>query len=255
MYQLSSFLCKWMYRENAILEDDFETCQYGLLITIANIINFLIMLLVGVLCGTVWEMGMFYMVFISLRLFCGGYHAGSYGKCFLLFGLTCLLGMSGARCFSRYVFGSFCFFLVLAIFFGICIYKKAPVEHRNRLLSGSEKNCFKREGHRGARGGRRDGAEILFFQCVRGRLQGEFRGFGRNRNFYPGYQTEKRQAEHDHHRRRIFRFLNRRDRGMPDGCSSVLFTSMPKITGGDRENGTGLLPDTWNQRRCFRRGD
>lgn len=156
MYQLSSFLCKWMYRENAILEDDFETCQYGLLITIANIINFLIMLLVGVLCGTVWEMGMFYMVFISLRLFCGGYHAGSYGKCFLLFGLTCLLGMSGARCFSRYVFGSFCFFLVLAIFFGVCIYKKAPVEHRNRLLSGSEKNCFKREGHRGARGGWRD---------------------------------------------------------------------------------------------------
>ncbi len=145
MYQLSSFLCKWMYRENAILEDDFETCQYGLLITIANIINFLIMLLVGVLCGTVWEMGMFYMVFISLRLFCGGYHAGSYGKCFLLFGLTCLLGMSGARCFSRYVFGSFCFFLVLAIFFGVCIYKKAPVEHRNRLLSGSQKNCFKRK--------------------------------------------------------------------------------------------------------------
>lgn len=54
-------------------------------------------------------------------------------------------------------------------------------------------------------------------------LQGEFRGFGRHRNFYPGYQTEKRQTEHDHHRRRIFRFLNRRDRGMPGGCSSVLF--------------------------------
>ncbi len=96
MYQFVSLLCGWMYREDVIKEDELEVCSYGLQITLANLINFIIMLSIGILYGAPWEMGIFYAVFISLRFFCGGYHADTYRKCFLMFGITCFTTMAAS---------------------------------------------------------------------------------------------------------------------------------------------------------------
>ena len=146
MYQLVSLLCRWMYRENVIREDELEICSYGLQITLANLINFMIMLFIGIMYGTPWEMGIFYVVFISLRFFCGGYHANTYGKCFLMFGMTCFLAMTVSGLFIKMGQGIFLLFLAVAVVLGTYILKRAPIEHVNRPLSADEKYCFKRRG-------------------------------------------------------------------------------------------------------------
>ena len=146
MYQLVSLLCRWMYRENVIREDELEICSYGLQITLANLINFMIMLFIGIMYGTPWEMGIFYVVFISLRFFCGGYHANTYGKCFLMFGMTCFLAMTVSGLFIKMGQGIFLLFLAVAVVLGTYIQKRAPIEHVNRPLSADEKYCFKRRG-------------------------------------------------------------------------------------------------------------
>lgn len=145
MYQLSLFLCKWMYREDVIREDDMETCQYGLQITMANMINFLIMMIIGGLFGSLWETGLFYVVFVSLRLFCGGYHADSYGKCFLMFALTCLISTVAVRLFFQYATGLCFLFWAVIFLLGMCICKKVPIEHVNHPLSVDERKLFKKK--------------------------------------------------------------------------------------------------------------
>ncbi len=146
MNQIVSLMCEWMYREHVIREDELEVCSYGLQITLANMINFIIMLSIGILYGTPWEMGGFYVVFISLRFFCGGYHANTYGKCFLMFGMTCFAAMAASRLFLRLGNGVLFLFFAAALFLGIYIRKRAPMEHVNRPLSAEEKYCFKRRG-------------------------------------------------------------------------------------------------------------
>lgn len=90
IYKISLFLTDLLYQNKVIEEDNREACSYGIQITIANLINFVIAFSIGFLSKSVIEIAVFYCVFVSLRFFCGGYHAKSYGKCFSLFAVTCL---------------------------------------------------------------------------------------------------------------------------------------------------------------------
>lgn len=145
MYKLSSFLCEWMCREQIINEDEMELSEYGLQITMANIINFMLMFAIGFLFHSICEMLLFYVVFVSLRFFCGGYHADSYGKCFCMFALTCIVVMLGIEIteiqgrLQMIVLG------VVTFVHFVCIYKWAPVEHVNRPATTEEKRNFRKK--------------------------------------------------------------------------------------------------------------
>lgn len=65
-------------RENIITDNDVEMYEYGFQITMANIINFVVVLLIGILSKSLLYSLMFYFVFVSMRIYCGGYHAKSY---------------------------------------------------------------------------------------------------------------------------------------------------------------------------------
>ena len=146
IYRLSSFLCEWMCREQIINEDELELSETGLQITKANMIKFVIMSVIGFLFGSIWEMLLFYAVFVSLRVYCGGYHADSYGKCFCMFALTCVAAMFGIKTimFQRVTQAAVLAAVALVQFF--CIYKWAPIEHVNRPATTEEKRRFRTKG-------------------------------------------------------------------------------------------------------------
>lgn len=133
-----------MYRDKIIEEDKIESCVYGIQITIANMINFAIAFTIGFLTKSLVEMALFYGIFVSLRFFCGGYHAKSYSRCFSLFALTCLvyvLMLNGILWYAG------CPFWVLGaaiIFLGTCILVKAPIEHTNRPFTTEERKLFRK---------------------------------------------------------------------------------------------------------------
>lgn len=144
IYKISSFLSELMYREKVTEEDKIESCVYGIQITIANIINFAIAFSIGFFAKSLVEIALFYSIFVSLRFFCGGYHAKSYGRCFSLFALTCLAFLLMLNGILRYVG---CLFWVLGaaiIFLGICIWAKAPIEHTNRPFTSEERKLFRK---------------------------------------------------------------------------------------------------------------
>ena len=89
LIQITKRIIRVLLHEKIITQEDVEVYEYGCQITLANIINFIIVLTIGIIFKSVIQSAIFYLSFISLRIFCGGYHANSYHKCFFIFGCTC----------------------------------------------------------------------------------------------------------------------------------------------------------------------
>lgn len=77
LIQITKYIVKILLHEKIITQEDVEVYEYGCQITLANIINFIIVLVIGLIFKSVIQAGIFYLSFISLRIFCGGYHANS----------------------------------------------------------------------------------------------------------------------------------------------------------------------------------
>lgn len=144
--KISQNLVKLLMDEMIILQEDAEIYDYGIQITLANLINGMIIVFVGIVFHAGVEAGIFYCSFISLRYFCGGYHADSYKKCFLLFALTCIVCII----FAKYI-ASFNTeivrnggFLGAALWLGMSIFRKAPIADDNRQASMEEKLLYRR---------------------------------------------------------------------------------------------------------------
>lgn len=107
-------------------------------------INFAIAFSIGLLTGALAEIALFYGIFVSLRFFCGGYHAKSYGRCFSLFALTCFGYVALLKGILRYVGCPFWILGTAIIFLGICVWLKAPIEHTNRPFTLEERKLFRK---------------------------------------------------------------------------------------------------------------
>lgn len=73
--KLSAMLAGMLEREKIIRAEDRAVYEYGFQITIANITNALIVLLIGLITHSIVRVLIFYTVFLSMRMFCGGFHA------------------------------------------------------------------------------------------------------------------------------------------------------------------------------------
>ena len=107
-------------------------------------INGLIVLSVGLGLNMLAEAILFYLVFVSLRFFCGGYHADSYIKCFFSFGLTTIVCLSFSVRLAQYEELILIPFWITAVILGWHIIKMAPIEHKNRILIEDERRIFRR---------------------------------------------------------------------------------------------------------------
>lgn len=142
--RISAYLSTLLLQEKIITADEKDTYKYGFEITIANMINGLIVLSVGLGLNMLAEAILFYLVFVSLRFFCGGYHADSYIKCFFFFGLTTIVCLSFSVRLAQYEELILIPFWITAVILGWHIIKMAPIEHKNRILIEDERRIFRR---------------------------------------------------------------------------------------------------------------
>lgn len=144
VYKISFYLTLLLQKKGVISECQAELYEYGFQITIANLLNFIIAFLIGVIFHSVVEVALFYCVFVSLRFFCGGYHADSYGKCFVLFAITNILCLYAGKLLNGLGNVLGISFFISAAWLAWCIWKRAPIEHSNRPLNLAEKKHFRK---------------------------------------------------------------------------------------------------------------
>lgn len=136
---LSKRITYFFYSKKVITFDTIEIYQYGFEIIISTIIGFFITIMIGVLFRMIWLSLLYYIIFVVLRQFTGGYHAKTYFKCNLVFAVTTVfifLLTKMAIVSEIYTIGIhslLLFFSIITVWFG------TPVENKNKPLSEKQK--------------------------------------------------------------------------------------------------------------------
>lgn len=133
--RIASKITVKMIRQGIFTEEMYDIYVYGFQLVLSFLLSVAVMLLIGVATNRVLNAILFLVVFVALRSFTGGYHANTYGVCFLVtisvFVITLLL--------SEYIsIHWFSYFLLIIVGLPI-LYIWAPVEHHNKPLDNDDK--------------------------------------------------------------------------------------------------------------------
>lgn len=128
---------------NEIIEnEEFEIYRYGFETLIYFIVNILVALFIGIIFDRFIHTIIFLSCYCTLRQFTGGYHARNYIECTLTFSVIYLITIFLANSIDIEKYRYLMILLMLISIF--IIYKRAPLEHRNKPLSEVEKSNYKR---------------------------------------------------------------------------------------------------------------
>lgn len=89
--RLSNTLTKLICSHINMPPEMVDVYRYGLEIIISSIINIILVLCCGIIIGDILASVMYLFVFISLRVFTGGYHTTRYWRCNIVMVVSFLL--------------------------------------------------------------------------------------------------------------------------------------------------------------------
>lgn len=104
------------------------------------IINFTTSVVIGLICGMLWQSVLFSLAYIPLRRYAGGYHAKTPGRCYILSIILILSALTLINIIKTIDAAVICCFIISAII----IFIKAPVASSNKPLNSKEKTAFAR---------------------------------------------------------------------------------------------------------------
>ena len=135
MTSISERLLGSLIKEDIISAEDREIYLFGIKELFSQIFTYFIMFGIGAALGMLIETIVFTAVYMSLRVYAGGYHASTQLRCYILsFGM-----LIAALLAIRWINVS----EIVAV--GGIIYFMAPSEHKNKPLSQIEKKIYKKK--------------------------------------------------------------------------------------------------------------
>lgn len=120
--------------------DDRELYIYGFHQGFILLINILTMCLIGYLCGMLKESVMFFLAYMPLRSYAGGYHAKTPFRCYMI----SILMMIAVLSLMRIPFWTTPAMAVTTILAAVAIFILSPVEDMNKPLDLKEKSVYKK---------------------------------------------------------------------------------------------------------------
>lgn len=136
---LATRLARRLLLKNVIIEDHFDVYVYGFELLISSISSTVLIFLIGLLTHNILQTIAFLVTFILLRQFSGGYHANTYGVCFVVtlsvFGLVLLL--------ANHIQIHLTAFWVLSVIGTFLLIGVAPIENPNKKIIPEQRNKFK----------------------------------------------------------------------------------------------------------------
>jgi len=73
-----------LYQYQSLPIEDKPVYIYGFELTLSTIVSFVSIIIYSLFTHNLSDPTVFFLSFFVLRLFCGGYHASTFGKCYLL---------------------------------------------------------------------------------------------------------------------------------------------------------------------------
>ncbi|MPW26371.1 accessory regulator AgrB [Alkalibaculum sp. M08DMB] len=123
-----------------IIAEDKELYSYGLQQGILMILNVTTTIVIGIICGMVWQSIIFLLSYIPLRTYVGGYHAKTQWRCYIFSILIISVALLGIKLIPW----TNIIYFTLMFFAGSIISLLAPVEDGNKHLDSIEKTIYKK---------------------------------------------------------------------------------------------------------------
>lgn len=141
---ISRFLVSRLQEYNADLRDreTQEIAEYGIEISLSSIMNYVLILLIGMCVHSIFASFLFLFVFNGMRKYIGGYHCNTYLRCNMTFCLIFLLVLFFSR-ISTYN-SDIRFLNVLLLWCGYGIWFLGPVQNSHKPITLEQKErCHK----------------------------------------------------------------------------------------------------------------
>ena len=130
---MSKKITAFLIEQKIVDDDDREVYEYGFELLLADLFNFLAILLVGGIARKLWPTILYILIFVGLRSVCGGYHAKTHLRChigtigaYILFLLLLNMQMVAENALLL-LWGNFIAAIPIILF--------APIPHANKPLS------------------------------------------------------------------------------------------------------------------------
>lgn len=124
-----------------IRKDEIAIYRYGFDALFTVLLQMISIFILAIVVGNFFETLLFYLAFIPLRIYAGGYHANTRLKCYLL-SLANYFLFSVALVF---VPGNIYFALIVCgcVLSSVIVLKYAPIVHRNRKVNDDSKKRYR----------------------------------------------------------------------------------------------------------------
>lgn len=133
---LARIVTDFFLKYKAINNEDADIYQYGNEIIISSVIDLLIVFILGLIYKELLNAVLFFISFLLLRTFGGGYHANTYLKCKIIY----IIDISVVLFLSKYAVFIYNLhtMILISMFSTTVIFFLAPIENPNKPLSESE---------------------------------------------------------------------------------------------------------------------
>lgn len=136
MNKVSDSIANLLWEQGILQDDDISKCSYGLDIFISSIVEVLSILIISAFVKNFVETLMFFLAFIPLRIYAGGYHAETRIRCFLVslavYGIfTGILKLTPGELYLPLE-------ISLVTFSAIITLVSSPVVHHNKNVNDTE---------------------------------------------------------------------------------------------------------------------
>lgn len=139
--KVANVLTVFLVDRGIISWEDIPIYVYGYEALIASVVNFILVLTLGLMFHQGWQAIVFFVVFALTRIYSGGYHAQSYLKCNLVLAFVYI--MTILLCKAIIYNESYYTIVVFVLFYLSVILKFAPVPNVRKQMDNVERARFR----------------------------------------------------------------------------------------------------------------
>lgn len=134
--KISSKIAEILIKRSAIEDKDKELYSYGFFILLSQILYFIIAIATGILFNIIIESIIFYIAFMLIRRYAGGYHASTETRCEIMSTLSITACISVIKLSQLYDFNIV--LLIISAISAVCIFVLCPLDTPEKPLSEKE---------------------------------------------------------------------------------------------------------------------
>lgn len=140
--KISSKIVEILIKHSLVENEDKELYSYGFFILLSQILYFIIVTTIGVLFNIILESVIFYVAFLFIRRYAGGYHAATETRCEILSTLSIIASIGIIKLSKIYDFKTT--LLIITLISMVIIFILCPLDTPEKPLIEKEFKYFRK---------------------------------------------------------------------------------------------------------------